>query len=253
MSMHASNPILDNASMPSSSMSKQSVILDGVQSLNSRINSFSRMTAGVLITMGLMTLANFGTSVAALLYIKDMYVDDNSNMLVNSYDEPVGTSAAMDVQDFTTFPTYEDVLEKIAGGMAIYNGTSITRVDQGIVEMDGNVLLYDANGNHIGSAAVDSIDTIPVNRHLEGIAGGIQKMAFVNSVSSGSRLCKDPKKGCYDVWKRECIPCSGEYRGITQDKTTTNIGNEKSCWTAVHCPTGWACNTETKKCVEHMN
>ena len=242
--MHSSNPIIDNASMPSSSMSKQSVILDGVNSLTTRVNSFSRMTVGVLITMGIMTLANFGTSVAALLYIKDMYVNDNNNMLVNSYNEPVGTSAAMDVQDIPTFPTYEDVLEKIAGGMAIYNGSSITRVDQGIVGLDGNVMLYDVSGNQVGSAQVESPPTITA-RHLEGISSGIQKMAFVNSVTSGSRLCKDPQKGCYDVWKRECIPCSGEYRGIKQDKTTVNMGGGDD--------TGWGCNTGTKECVELTN
>jgi hypothetical protein len=213
----SANPILMHGH---DGKSKQSVILDGVQSLSTKVNSFSRMTAFALCSMGLMTLANFGTTVAALLYIKDMYVDDNSNMLVNSHDQPVGTSAAMDIQEVPTFPSYEEVLQTIAGGMALYNGSAVTRVDQGVIESDGSVLLYDSNGNQIGSAAVESTQEIPGQRKLQA-KGTVQRAAFVHSVS-GSRLCKDPQKGCYDVWKRECIPCSGEWRGITQEKKGSN-------------------------------
>ena len=218
--MNTSNPILDTNQLPTSSMptdkiSKQSVILDGVNSLATKLNGFSRMTITVLSMMGVMTVVNFGTTIAAILYLKDMHVDNHNNVLLSDSDYPVGTSSVVDLHESVNFPSYDHVLQSVASGMAVSNGSFITRVESGVVdEIDGSVMLHDANGNHIGTLTVENDE--PQMRHLEGLSG--PKFALVNSAQGTSRLCPDPAKGCYDMWKRECIPCSGEWRGIKQDK-----------------------------------
>ncbi len=70
--MHTPNPILDTNQLPVSSMheskmSKQSVILNGVNSLTTRVNNFSRTSMFVMGAMALTILANFGTTIAAVL------------------------------------------------------------------------------------------------------------------------------------------------------------------------------------------
>ena len=244
MSMHSSNPILDTNELPTSSTfndqarSKQSVILDGVRSLSTSVNNFSRMTAFALTTMGLMTLANFGTTIAALLYVRDLYVDTDTNVLVNENQIPIATATTTDIHDVPTFPTYDSVLQSISGGMAVSNGTMISKVSHALVDTSGDVDLYDMQGEKVATVTVENVDTIETSRHLTGMN---QKFSLLTTTPSHSRVCPTKEKPCYDVWKRECIVCGGN----------TNTG--KGCWTSVHCPTGWACDTSNGKCVERNN
>ena len=242
MSMHSSNPILDTNELPTSgtynetAKSKQSVILDGVHAINERVTSFSRTTAVALTTMGLMTLANFGTTIAALLYVRDLYVDTNTNVLVNDRQLPIATASTIDIHEVPTFPTYDSVLQSISGGMAVSNGTVISKVNHATIDSTGEVDLYDMQGEKVATAFVESMDTIDSARHLNGIE---HKFSMIGTTPGYSRMCPTKEKPCYDVWRRECIVCRGG---------STN--NDGGCWTSGHCPAGWACDTSSEKCVD---
>lgn len=213
MDRNMANPLVDDNKLKS----KQSVILEGVRDLDTRVNNFRRTLFTMVIFMFITILANFGTTMAGLIYIKDAYIEGNT--MVNTHHEPVGTASSVELHSGAEFPSYQQVALQVASGMAVDNGTHITRVQSASIASDTTVDLYDTEGSVIATATIS--EPITVNtRTLKASMG--HNLVMVNAATSASRLCTNPNKPCYDIWKRECIPCSGEYRGIKQGKSPSN-------------------------------
>lgn len=208
--------------------SKQSVVLERVEALSGSVARFRQLAAVVGVLLAIVIVGNFGTSIAALLYLKDVYVAPETGVSETPDGLAVSTGATLELYDAQEpFFDHEDLVDRVAAGMAVVAAdeqgrVTVRRVDSAVVEADGSVLLLSAGGEELGAAAVLAQDDVggqeeeSTGRRLRGFPAGSRSLV---TRSTGTKKKKCPENQYYNHRLKKCYP-----RLVVRDPSPLNPG-----------------------------